>query len=472
YKSTPAWWLMILFFVAGVIMIFVAKGTGDEGDSVMHYLFARHSWQYPEHFFNQWAKPVYVLIASPFAQLGFNGMKFLNVLVSTLTLYFTYRSAQKFNIPYPWLAPLCMVFSPFLMVVSLSGLTEPLFALWLVSGVYVLQSKKLLTGFLFLSFLPFERSEGLIVLSVLVVFLLWKKWYKYIPVLLAGHIVYSVAGYFVHHNFLWVFNTLSYAVLSSAYGQGTWSHFFYGMPEVIGKVLCVFLILGFVYGCVQAARKYLYKQKAAISTEEIFLVYGIFIMYFIGHTAFWALGIFNSFGLIRVMVGILPLIAIICARGFNFFGSLSTLLPYKVVVYIVLVLVMAYPFLGRKYSFNWQNHFSLKPDQVAEDRLANFVKINYPNYKDHLFYYEACYVSVALGINFFDTTKHQRLLGSFEKNNFAKGSFIVWDDWFAPQEGRVKEADLLNDPRFELLKAEEEPDFWGGKRRVDLFRVK
>ena len=133
---------------------------------------------------------------------------------------------------------------------------------------------------------------------------------------------------------------------------------------------------------------------------------------------------------------------------------------------------MAYPFLGRKYSFNWQWHFSLKPDQVAEDRLSNFVKKNYPDYQNHLFYYEACYVSVAFNINHFDTAKHKRLFGTFEENNFTKGAFIVWDDWFAPVEGRVEEAQLLNDAKFELLKTEEEPGFWRGKRRVDLFRVR
>jgi hypothetical protein len=39
-------------------------------------------------------------------------------------------------------------------------------------------------------------------------------------------------------------------------------------------------------------------------------------------------------------------------------------------------------------------------------------------------------------------------------------------------EGRVEEDQLLNDARFELLKTDEEPGFWGGKIRVNLFRVK
>jgi hypothetical protein len=52
------------------VIAFVANGTGDEGDSISHYLFAKTAWTYKQHFFDHWAKPVYVLIAFPFATTG------------------------------------------------------------------------------------------------------------------------------------------------------------------------------------------------------------------------------------------------------------------------------------------------------------------------------------------------------------------------------------------------------------------
>jgi glycosyltransferase involved in cell wall biosynthesis len=471
-KNWPLYLVMLLFFLAGIILIAVAKGTGDEGDSIMHYLYARSAYQYPVHFFNHWAKPLFVFIAAPFAQFGMPGMKFFNLLCSTGTLYITFRSAQKLGIRNAWLAPLCMSFAPWMMIITLSGLTEPLFALWMITGIYWLLKKKYLTGLLWLSFLPFVRSEGLIILSVVLLYVLVKRLYRYLPLLVAGHVFYSIAGYFVHRDFLWVFNKMTYAVLYSVYGQGNWLHFYRSMPLVVGKPFCVFLVLGLVYGLIRLAGRFIFRQRMSLSNEELFLIYGMFATYFLCHTAFWALGIFNSFGLLRVLIGVLPLMGIICARGFDLLAGISSLKPYKLVLYVCILLIVIYPFLGRLYSFNWQRDFSLKADQKAEDRLATYVKQNFPDYKNHVFYFDASYISVALDISYFDPVKHRRFLHSFEDNDFPKGSFIVWDDWFATMEGQVTDKQFFADPRFEFLQSFEEKDFWGQTRTAKLFRVK
>ena len=109
-----------LFFVVGMILIFTAEGTADEGDSIMHYLYARDAYRYPEHFFNQWAKPLYVFITAPVAQGGFNAVKGFNLLCSCLALWLTFRSANKLQVAHAWIAPALAAFSPLLMIVTLS----------------------------------------------------------------------------------------------------------------------------------------------------------------------------------------------------------------------------------------------------------------------------------------------------------------------------------------------------------------
>jgi hypothetical protein len=464
--------LLFLFFTAGLILIATAPGTGDEGDSVMHYLYARNAYHNPEHFFNHWAKPLYVFLAAPFAQAGMQGMKFFNLICSTGALYLTFRSAGKLGLPNAWLAPFCMAFSPWLMVITLSGLTEPLFAFWMIAGIYLLFCKKVVPGILWLSFLPFVRSEGLIILAVLLVYMLVKKWFRYLPLLLAGHVFYSIAGYFVHKDFLWVFNKMTYATLSSAYGHGPWLHFVHSLPEVTGKVVCALLVLGLIYGFIKSVARFIFQRPHAISNEELFLIYGLFAVYFAGHSAFWALGIFNSFGLLRVLVGVLPLIGLIAARGFNFLAALSNRVFYRWALYALCLLVLAYPFLNDKYSYSWKRDFSLKADQVAELCMADYVRQRFPDYKHHLFYFEACYISVALDINIFDSSKRLPLQHFFDLPGYPHGSFIVWDDWFGPEQGSVTEEQLLGDPRFELIKGFEETDVWNRIRKVRLFRVK
>jgi glycosyltransferase involved in cell wall biosynthesis len=459
----------IIFFLAGLLLVFFANGTADEGDSIMHYLFARTAFVYPAHFFDQWAKPVYVLVSAPFAQYGMTGIKLFNLVLSTLTILFTVRIAKKLDMPFGWSAALLLVFAPMFMIVTLSGLTEPLFAFWLITGTYGLMLGKRWVSITWLSFLPFVRSEGLIVLCVLLIYLFVKKYYKLLPLLVVGHVVYMIAGYKYFHDLLWVFNTLSYATWQSAYGSGSWKHFAENLPEVIGVPVCILFVLGLIYGLYAVAGKFLFRDREAMSDEELYLVYGSSLAVFVGHSAFWALGIFNSFGLLRVLVGVLPLMALISLRGLYL---LFAIFKSRKLVYFFLALVLIFPFIHSKYSFRWKRDFNLKADQVAEMNAGNYLRQQFPGYKKYVFYYEPPYMSVALGMDYFDTSLHRRFLHAFEKNNFPPGAFLIWDDWFAPQEGHVELQNIQQDVRFEFLKSFEEKDYWGKKRDCLVFRVR
>ena len=123
-------------FLAGLICIFLFNGTADAGDSIYHYLFARYAPTHIELYFDHWAKPVFVLLASPFAQFGFGGMKLFNVMVSVLTTYFTYRSAEKIKIANPLYVLPMMLFATMNFTIMFSGFTEPLFALFTIPVSY------------------------------------------------------------------------------------------------------------------------------------------------------------------------------------------------------------------------------------------------------------------------------------------------------------------------------------------------
>ncbi len=454
------------------VVAFVAKGTGDEGDSIQHYLFAQQAWQYKQHFFDHWAKPVYVLIAFPFAQFGLIGVKLMNVMLNAVTIWYTYKLSESFTMKRPWIAAVLLVSMPMFNHLSLSGLTEPLGACMLMLGLYLMTKEKWITSTILLSFLPFVRSEGLLMLGVVFVYMIIKSQYKYLPLLLFGHVFYAILGSFYHDSVFWVFNKLSYATWSSAYGSGEWLHFVKNLPEISGTALVLFLLLGILYGFVLLIR-YFRKQSVPSEEPELFLLYGSCVVFFFAHTTFWAMGIFNSGGILRVMITIMPLMAIICYRGMiygvDFIGKETV---KKNIITVLVVLIFMYPFSGHLFAYRWQRDFQPKADQSAQQELSKWLQKSYPDYHRYVFYYEAVYLSEVLQIDWFDRTKRKRLLDAFVKNEFQAGDFIIWDDWFAVVEGHVALKDLEADARLEKLASFKKINYWGGERNTVVFRWK
>src|SRR6218665_3878717 len=286
----PANILFVVYALVSAISIACFEGTGDVGDSVSHYLFARYAPVHAELYFNHWAKPLFVLLASPFAQLGFIGMKVFNALVSFLTVVITYRIACRLKLGNPAVVILLVLFSPLWYILTYSGLTEPLFALFTALGIYFCLDRRYLPACLVVSFLPYIRSEGLIIIGVFGLYLLQTRNWKHIPVLLAGSVVYSIAGWFIYHDLLWVFTKIPYATLGSVYGSGPLLHFVEQLINVVGVPVYALLWIGLI----AIVTGVINKRKGP--EEGILVVLG-FLCFFVAHSLFWYLGIFNSMGL-------------------------------------------------------------------------------------------------------------------------------------------------------------------------------
>lgn len=111
-KNTILYIEIVLALLALLIMAFVLPGTGDEGDSVTHYLISKYAFETPTNFFDHWGKPLFVLFSSIFAQFGFIGIKFFNVLSTIIAIYFACQTAQQLKIPNVVLLPFILFFRP------------------------------------------------------------------------------------------------------------------------------------------------------------------------------------------------------------------------------------------------------------------------------------------------------------------------------------------------------------------------
>jgi hypothetical protein len=461
--------LSVLFFSILVALLFASSTTTDEGDSLMHYLYAKYAFRYPAHFFNQWAKPVYVLIMAPVAQLGFTAVQLLNIIFTSINFYLVYRIAAHAGIAKPWMASLIYAAMPLSVTVTFSGLTEPMFACATLLSILLLQKKRFYVALILFSFLPFIRSEGLLVCGVIFLYLLVIEKYELVPLLLVGHIFYSLTGYIVHHDLMWVFNKLSYATLSSAYGSGRWGHYFNVMPEITGVVVKYLLWAGVFYGFILLIRA-LRKKINEKEQQELWLVYGIFLVVFVGHIVFWALGIFNSMGLIRPIAGITPLMAIIALRGIQYFtASIQQWKTGMYLQYLLLAAVLIFPFSSNVYAYKWKRDFELKADQQAQLQLVKYIKQHYPNHSQQTMYHALPWVSTQLKQDWFDPNRHIHINDAFTRNQFKRGELFIWDDWFAVVEGNASLEAVRKDGRFKEVISYEAKDYWGNTRKTVLF---
>lgn len=438
-------YLLLLFYgVIATVTILFLDGTGDSGDSVLHYLFARYAPLHPHLFFDHWAKPLFVLLACPFAQFGIVGIKIFNALVVLLTMLFTYRSAVLLSLKNPVLVIVIMMFAPLYYILTFSGLTEPLFALFVALGVYFALKQRYLSAAMLISFMPYVRSEGLIIIGVFVVFFLYKKQYRVLPFLIFGSLAYAIAGFWVYGDLLWVFNKIPYARLSSIYGSGSPFHFVMQLMYVLGVPLYALLWAGLLVLLWEVVA---HKKLG----DAHLLVLSGFVAFFIAHSLFWYFGIFNSMGLMRVFIAIMPLMAIMILKAFNSMVECVNIIKNRAGFYLgfgVLVYVCIFPFTPNPAAINWRKDMMRSEDQRQAEKVAEYLKTSGDN--KHPVIYAYMYLSELTTSDHFDETKHLHY-SSAAYAGMKSGQLLIWDSWFMVTEFLIPREQLDADTSLTVL---------------------
>lgn len=439
--------IICYFFVLAGIAIFT-NGTCDSGDSIYHYLFSRYAFVHPVNFLDHWAKPFFVLLSSPFAQFGFTGIKLFNCCVGAISLWYCYKAAEALGYKNAWLAPVFLGFAPGWFVHLFSGLTEPLFGFLLIIGVYLALSKKALGAAIVISLLPFVRSEGLIIMVIFAFYFLVNKQYRYILWLLTGHIVYSIAGAFYYGDILWVFTRIPYSESSGKYGSGNLLHFVIQLTYIIGIPLYALLGAGFIKKI--AGLRGITKWKSYFSSIETLLVYGLLLGFITAHTLFWVMGIFESMGLKRVLVAIVPIAALIALNGFNYLLALlqSKKVMRSIAGIVVGGYVVVFPFTANPAAIDWKRDLSLTPDAMAVAEASEYIKSKFTN--DVYLYYAHPYITITMERNPFSKERNANL-EALMANKTTEPFVVVWDNKFSVLENGVSLEQLTSAPYLQLI---------------------
>lgn len=427
--------VLLLHLIVGVLSIFVFNGTGDDGDSIYHYLYAKYAPFYPELYFDHWAKPLYVLLASPFAQFGFIGVKTMNFLLVHFTLVVTFRIVNIWNKDSPSIVLLVLFCMPLYYILTFSGLTEPLFAFLLSVIIWLWLRRKIFWAVIFISFLPFVRSEGLFFIGIFGMLILFKKQWKYLPFLLLGSLFYGVMGATTHGDILWVFEKVPYAKLSSTYGEGDFLHYFEQLIYVVGVPLYILFWVGVLNQMLRVVKDGI--------TEYTYLVYGSVLAFFIAHSVFWYFGVFNSMGLKRVLLAIVPLMAIICLDGFNVLRNVTSFVSYRfsmIFSMLLVVSIVVFPFTDNKAAIDFQEDMQLSEKQMFMQQIGTIIISDSLLSEGRLVtaYPYACEV---LNVNCFEP-KEKVFLTKPQLEELSENDIVIWENWFAPVEQGVYKDDL------------------------------
>lgn len=455
------------YLLLSVCILALTDGTADEGDSIMHYLYARYAATYPLFFFHNWAKPAYTLIFFAAAQLGFTAVRIQNVVITSLTLWLTYLTARRLG--YKW-APLVFVIGIFFrmfFINSFSGLTEPLADLMVTASLYLIITGGFGWGAVLISFLPFIRSEGIFIGAILAGYLLLLRQWRVLPLLLTGHVLYGIAGApYQHYDLLWPIHTIPYASADGHYGHGPWLYYFREMPSIAGVINTALLYTGLIASIAGTGLCFLRWRHRYIPTEPLLLA-TIFLTFAGMHTTFWALGIFGSFGMTRVFVAIAGVMILLIVIGMEYIDLLLSRVRYRrtIIALVYITSSLFFVFHHSIYAY-YPYAFILHTDQECDRDAVAYIRHHIPDYKERHYYFDACYFSELTGIDIFYNAQFD---SNTPDTRYAPGSIILWDDFYTSFEHHTPLDTLRQRPDLREVKDFERIAPWGEKRRVVLF---
>ncbi len=438
---------LLLLLVAGyTILVFLSEGTVGGADDMTHYRYSRYAFQHPYFFIHHWGKPFFTALTSPFAQFGWNGVRIFNVLAGAAAAYFTYRTAKMLGFRFPILAIFLVISSPLYTVLMLSGMTEILFSLVLIVAIFLFYRKQYIWSALLLSFLPFVRTEGVVILPLFLLAYAWQRQWKAIPLLMAGFVFYSVVGYFHFRDILWVIHEMPYkGNAKDLYGSGELLYYVKAAKYIFSYPLAALLLLGLIAWLLDPLLGSGRIRKAWVM--EMLVAYMPFLIYFAAHSYVWWKGLGNSVGMIRVIAAIVPSAALLGVLGWSrLMGWIPLKERWKQAATALLCLILVYiPHTV------YQIPVPLGGTEVLVKEASLWLKKS-EYFENKIYYYDPFFCHF-MNLNPYDAERVRAFVYNNQTPEYKieQGEIVVWDAHFSPNEGGLPLERLMDNPGFQLI---------------------
>lgn len=458
-KIKAGWIISVLALIVLTILMVPVNFTGDTSDAIHHYLFAKNGFKHPENFLDLWAKPLFTLFAAPFAQFGFPGMHFFNILCAVFSSLLCISIAGKFNLKFTWLCPVLLILMPVYFLQICTAMTECFFGFVLILSFYFFTKKQFAAAAIVASFLAFARQEGYLLIPVIAVVFVMMRLYKYVPLLFTGILVFSLIGYFYFHDFLWLAHSNPYDAKGSLYGKGPLLHFvsktelMFGFPIQIAIATgIIFALSAFISILIQKEkRKIIYSDHFFVT--EYFLVFGFAVVFFAAHSVMWWKGVMSSAGLERVMACVAPLFCLMALRGINALtGLIQKFKPGSQLTKIITAVFVGIFTVALIAVFYFRNLF---PPRIGEEEkvittASDWVKAEKLDKRKIFFGHP--YVIVLFNLNPKEKIDSDELGYTGGLQNIPSGGIIIWDAHFGPNENGFPLEALQKDSTLKFLK--------------------
>ncbi len=434
--------LSSLLLVLLITLVVLSKGSYQGGDTFQHFLIARYSPEHPHLLLDHWGKPVFTLLYALPASVGYTAAKIFTCLIGVTGAFMTFLCARELKQRNAFSMIVLMLFAPMYFIHLNSVMTEVLFSTWMITGVFLLLKEKWIAAALLLSFLPFVRTEGFVLLPFIAIWFAMHRQWKAFFLLATGTVIYSLIGFLFHyHDLLWVFTHNPYPA-ESPYGSGQWLHFIHSNKVIWGLPLFIAMCVGLFYLIWNSVAKQYENNKK----KYWMLIVIPFFVFLIFHSIAWATGSLASNGEIRVMVCTMPFAALIAGYGMNellcFIKSKSLQSAF---VLLLLAVVAITPFQFFKMPLAKSERQLLIAD------ACQFLKVKREYGSTH---FVDPQIPVELEIDPYDPSIAQQWFGEKEhpENDMNPGDIVIWDAQFCPHEGGTLLSAFSENENFVLLK--------------------
>lgn len=448
-RSLWIWWSLL--GALAVLLRLRSTGLIEAGDGVQHYQIARAALHHPILLLDHWGKPLFTLLAMPFAQLGAWGVTLFNALCFVATCRLADDLLRPYGAFFRWAFAPVLLLAPAYGSMVLAGMTEVLFALMAVAVLWAFTTERTRTALVIASFMPYARPEAIAVLPFVAAWTLWTGRWRLLPYLVLGSAFYALIGTVVWSDPLWYIHRDPYYDASDTYGHGGPFHFLQGLPEVFGSPFLVvaalaLLCLPWLWWFRQEQRPELLRigVLAALPALAVLLL----------HSVLWWKGWKGSLGLLRVLVTVVPLVVL---SVLVVLGSTATRIwttsrggwVAAIVGGLIYVRFAVMAFLAIRPVPVYADPYQAFLNTVGEALVKEKEK-----HQRVVFYHP--YLAFRAELDPYDSTTafHCRGLNMTPTDpGISEGDLLVWDAHFSPNEGRTPLKPLLEHPSVQLVGA-------------------